>query len=203
MRVLSNIHRNSFPFSITRVTHLAIHPFLLSTLSLRHQPFDFARSIVAFMCDHFALDFARLSTSRYQDRLSLEFDPVFFFNLPYPLCYMRHACLFILSMYQFSKPLRTRAIPSSRAIFATHLRRAFLQVRLRSSPYPVVDTFLGKGILKHSCEFQFIRVRFASSLRLSNMMREERFLTTMITKLMKRSICAWHLRVNYFDINSR
>lgn len=98
MRVLSNIHRNSFPFSITRVTHLAIHPFLLSTLSLRHQPFDFARSIVAFMCDHFALDFARLSTSRYQDRLSLEFDPVFFFQ--FTLSVMLYAsCLFIYTIY--------------------------------------------------------------------------------------------------------
>lgn len=90
-------------------------------------------------------------------------------------------------IHQSSKPLRTRAVSSSRSISATRLRCVFPS-SFSSFRVPEADTSLGtKGIRRHSCEFQFIRVRFASS---SQMMRGRALLTTMTARLMKRSACA-------------
>lgn len=153
---------------LPRDSSLSLPPFFRSFF------FESVCSIVTFTCDRFA----RLSTSWYQDRLPLYIWPSF--SSIYPARRgMRHTYLLIcVRVYVYvhtSANLQNHfAHEQFRSISATRLRCVF--PNSFSSPPPRVpeaDTFLGtKGIPRHSCEFQFNRIRFASS---SQMMREERF----------------------------
>lgn len=178
----------SFPFSITQVVHLfAIHPFhLLSSFSstLRLRAFD-CRVYVRPFCP--TLDIAVIKIGCHYSLTQ------FFFNLSRPYHAMRHTCLPIYLRIHtnfrnhFAHDEFRRLVQFLRRVFAVR----FSRFRLRSLPHPVADTFLGKGVPRHSSEANFNLFGYASHpLCLPSMMREERFLTTMIARLMKRSVCA-------------
>lgn len=158
------------------------------------------------MCGHFV----GLSTSRYQDRLSLYSLTQFFFQFIPSLLNLLFSDMlytsYLLIYTIYVSIFETTSHTMSNSVVSCNFCDAYSPcVSLGSSSLLSIS---GSRYVSRQRDSQaFMRISIysdtlcISSLRLSSMMREERFFTTMITKLMTRSICAWHLRVNYFDIN--
>jgi len=188
-------------------TSLRESSFFFFSLSLHQSFFDSSYLIVAFTCDRFA----HLSTS-HGIKIGCHYSLTqFFFNLPlvavrvavgecvyihiYTYVYIYiyiyiHTYLFIyvcvyIHIHQLSKPLRTRAVSSSRPISATSslrfLRLVFILPRAQSGYVP-----------QHERDSQaFMRISiYSGTLRVLFLDDEERALLTMISaRLMKRSAC--------------
>lgn len=90
----------------------------------------------------------------------------FFFNLPRSSRGMRHTYLLIyVCVYTHPPSFKTTSHTSSFVVqFLRRVFAAFSPARLHPPARPKRIRFLGtKRISRHSCEFQFIRARFASS----------------------------------------